>query len=111
MVAVDHPLAVRVREALPAPRVREVRMFGGLAFMLDERMLVCVDRGDGLLVRVSPARDAALSTHHDAGRMRMGSKELGEGWILVSPDGVASDEGLAFWLDEALNHHDEARAD
>lgn len=105
MVAADHPLAVRVREALPAPRVREVRMFGGLAFMLDDRMLVCVDRGDGLLVRVSPERDAELAARPVAGRMRMGAKELGTGWILVSPAGVADDDGLSFWLDEALDHH------
>lgn len=105
-VSADHPLAVRVRAALPAPRVREVRMFGGLAFTLDERMVVCVDRGDGLLVRVAPARDDELMRRPGAGRMTMGAKQLGPGWILVAPEALADDAGLAFWLDEALDHHD-----
>jgi hypothetical protein len=104
MVAANHPLAERVRSALPAPRVREVKMFGGLAFMLDDRMLVCVDRGGGLLVRVSPERDPGLMARPGAGRMRMGAKELDAGWILVGADAL-DDDGLRFWLDEALHHH------
>jgi hypothetical protein len=108
MGTIDPVLAARVRDALPAPRVREVKMFGGLAFMLDERMVVCVDRGGGLLVRVSPERDADLMTRPHAGRMRMGTKELDRGWILVDAEGVRDDDGLAFWLDQALDHHDAA---
>lgn len=107
-VAADHPLAMRVRAALPAPRVREVRMFGGLAFLLDERMVVCVDRGGGMLVRVSPDRDAELMRRPGAGRMTMGAKELGTGWILVDPEALADDAELALWLDEALYHHEAA---
>lgn len=98
-------LAERVRDALPAPRVREVRMFGGLAFMLDDRMVVCVDRGGGLLVRVAPDRDADLITRPGAGRLRMGTKQLDAGWILVDADALADDAEFAFWLDEALDHH------
>ena len=101
----NSPLAERVREALPAPRVREVKMFGGLAFMLDDRMVVCVDRGGGLLVRVSPDRDAELMERPGTGRMSMGSKQLDSGWILVDAAALADDEGFAFWLDEALDFH------
>ncbi|BDI22473.1 hypothetical protein L3i23_12490 [Herbiconiux sp. L3-i23] len=95
---------------LPADRVREVSMFGGRAFMLDERMLVCVDRGDGLLVRVSPERDGELMTRPGAGRMTMGSKQLEDGWILVDAEAVADHAGLTFWVQEALRYHAEARA-
>ena len=96
-------LAERVREALPAPRVREQRMFGGLAFMLDDRLLVCVQRGDALLVRVDRARDAELMTRPGTGRLRMGSKELSDGWILVDAATLQSDDEFAFWLGEALD--------
>jgi hypothetical protein len=80
-------LAERVREALPASRVREQRMFGGLAFMLDDRLLVCVQRENALLVRVARTRDAELMARPGTGRLRMGAKQLDAGWILV--DGAA----------------------
>lgn len=97
--------AERVREALPAERVREVRMFGGLAFMLDERMVACVQRDGALLVRVAVDRDAELMMRPGAGRLRMGTRQLDSGWILVDVDALADDAGLVFWLDAALAHH------
>jgi hypothetical protein len=47
----------RVRAALADRRpVREVRMFGGRCFMVDERLVVGVDKNGDLLVRADPAR-------------------------------------------------------
>jgi hypothetical protein len=100
-------LADRVRACLPASGLREVRMFGGIAFLREDRMLVCVARDGGLLVRVAPARDADLMTRPGTGRLRMGSKQLDTGWILVDPSAL-DDAGLGFWLDEALVFHADA---
>jgi hypothetical protein len=98
-------LAERVREALPASRVREQRMFGGLAFMLDDRLLVCVQRENALLVRVARTRDAELMARPGTGRLRMGAKQLDDGWILVDGAALQSDAEVAFWLGEALDQH------
>jgi TfoX/Sxy family transcriptional regulator of competence genes len=51
-VAIDEKLAAHVRQALTdASTLREVKMFGGLGFMLNGNMVAaCSDRG--LLVRV-----------------------------------------------------------
>ena len=100
-------LAVRIRAALPGGRaVREVSMFGGLSFMVDDSMVVAAGRDGGLLVRVLPGRYEELLTVPGARPAVMGSKHrpMGPGWISVAPDGLATDEQLAFWTQVGLEH-------
>lgn len=100
-------LAERVRHALSARSPREVKMFGGLAFMVDDRMVVCVSGGGGaLLARVEPEREPELLTRPGAKRAEMGKgRSMGEGWITICEDALDSDEDLRFWLDAALDFH------
>ena len=109
----DAALADRVRHALPGGRaVREVKMFGGLAFMVDEKMAACVSAGGGaLLVRVSRARDAEYLQVAGAHRAEMGAgRSMGEGWIAVDGDALATDEDLRFWVDAVLTFNAEQTA-
>jgi len=104
----DAQLADRVRRALPdRDHVREVQMFGGLAFMLDDRMVVCVSGGGGdLLVRVAPEQDAELVTRPGARRAEMGAgRSMGEGWIAVDERSLESGDDLQHWIDAALDFH------
>lgn len=101
-------IADRVRRALSErDHVREVKMFGGLAFMLDDRMVVCVSGGGSdLLVRVSPERDAELVTKPGAKRAEMGrDRSMGEGWITVEERALESDDDLRYWMDVSLDFH------
>jgi TfoX/Sxy family transcriptional regulator of competence genes len=112
-MAHDAELADRVRTALPDGRdVREVKMFGGLAFMLDEKMVVCVSGGGGaLLVRVSGSRDAEYLQVAGARRAEMGAgRSMGEGWITVDQEALADDGDLRFWIDAALQYNAELTA-
>lgn len=107
----DVELADRVRRALSGrDHVREIRMFGGLAVMVDERMVVCVGAGGGdLLVRVAPERDAELVGRSGARRAEMGKdRSMGVGWITVDETALHSDDDLRLWLDDALGFHDQA---
>jgi len=64
-VAYNGELVDRVRDALAAqPSVREVKMFGGLSFMVNEKMVVSVRGGGGLLVRAGP-RQSRVSAGQD----------------------------------------------
>jgi TfoX/Sxy family transcriptional regulator of competence genes len=112
-VAYDAELADRVRGALPQEKsVREVAMFGGLAFMVDEKMVVCVSAGGGaLLVRVSRDRDAEHLEVPGARRAEMGARSMGEGWIAVDGDALADDRALTSWLDAALAYNAELTAE
>ena len=100
-------LAARVRAALPQEgEVREVSMFGGLSFMLDDRMVVSVHRDGSLLVRVDPDRSAELLCLPDARPAVMGAERpMGPGWITVTADGLSTDQQLTDWIGVALQHH------
>lgn len=104
-MAYDAVLAERVRTALADRRdVREVRMFGGLAFMVGEKMAACVSAGGGaLLARVSRDRDAGYLRVPGARRAEMGAgRSMGEGWIAVDREALTGDDDLRFWIDAVL---------
>lgn len=85
--------------------VRERRMFGGVSFMVDERMVVSA-RGDGsLLVRLDPARNAEfLARGARSAEMGVG-RDMGPSWLSVPAVALVADTELSFWLDAALAHH------
>lgn len=104
----DTDLAARVRAALPdRGAVREVAMFGGLAFLVEDRMVVCVSTGGGdLLVRVARERDPELVTRPGARRAEMGAgRTMGEGWIAVDRSALGTERDLQDWVDAALELH------
>ena len=106
-MAVDVELADRVRRALAdRPSLREVRMFGGLAFMVDERMVVCVRSDRDLLVRAAPERADELLARPGARPAEMGAgRPMGRSWTSVSQDALTTDEDLRAWIDAALDFH------
>lgn len=100
-------LVDRVRRLLAShATVREVKMFGGLSFMVDEKMVVCA-RGEGdLLVRVDPDRADELLTVDGARTSEMGAgRPMSANWITVTADALATDTGLGFWVGEALQYN------
>lgn len=102
-MAYDEALAERIRTVL-ADRddVREQKMFGGIAFMVGERMAVGVIRED-LMVRVGPeAHDEALERPHTR-PMDFSGRPM-RGMVYVAPAGVARDEDLARWVRDAAAH-------
>ena len=106
MTAEREVLADRVRAALPRDRpVREVSMFGGLSFMVDDSMVVAARRDGELLVRIDPARYDALLSVPGAKPAVMGTDHpMGPGWITVSRDGLTTDKELAFWTQVGLEY-------
>jgi TfoX/Sxy family transcriptional regulator of competence genes len=106
-MAYSTEFADRIRTALAGTSpVREVTMFGGLAFMVNDAMVACVRGDGGLLVRADPARADELLEREGARHAEMGSgRRMGEGWITVDDEVVATDDGLGFWLDVALEHN------
>lgn len=79
-------------------------MFGGLSFLVDEKMVVSVRGQGGLLVRCDPTLIDQLLSRDGATWAEMSGKPMKEGWIAVAPDALG-DDALAFWLDEALSYN------
>ena len=103
-------LLYRVRDALEVtPAVREVNMFGGRAFMVNEKMLVSVASDGNLLVRVGPERSDELLALSGARQAEMGAgRSMGKGWITVAEQAVATDDALDFWISVAAEYNDTA---
>ncbi|WP_188543652.1 TfoX/Sxy family protein [Rhodococcoides trifolii] len=107
-MAYDDELVERVRDALSyQKRLRELKMFGGKGFIVNDTMACCVGVGrDALLVRVDSERDAEYLKIDGARRADLGDDQsTGEGWITVEDKAVATDEGLKFWVDAALEYN------
>lgn len=98
-MAYDELLAERVRERLAdVPGVTDRRMFGGLAFLVEGHMTVCV-AGDDLMVRVGRDDSERALTEPGAGPMEMKGRPMA-GWVLV--DGAhLDDEALDGWIARA----------
>ena len=97
-------LVARLRGLLAdEPAVREVSMFGGRAFMVNEKMAVHASKDGDLLVRVDVADDAKFSEVPGASPAEISpGRAMGAGWIRASAASVADDEQLRFWLHAAL---------
>ena len=83
-MADDQELAASVRAALAGTSViREVRMFGGIGFMLNGNLVAAVSRR-GLLLRVGKDRQAEALAQSGARPMVMRGRTM-EGYIYVDP--------------------------
>lgn len=106
-MAENRELADRVRATLATPLpVREVKMFGGLSFMVNERMVVSVMRDGDLLVRADPERAAELLATEGVQPAEMGAgRPMKGGWIAVGAEAIATQEDLDFWISVALEYN------
>ncbi|MBA3303596.1 MAG: TfoX/Sxy family protein [Acidimicrobiia bacterium] len=98
-MAYDEDLADRIRALLAdEPDVVELRMFGGLAFLVGGHMAVAASGQDGLMVRVDPAASEELVATTAAVPMEMRGKPM-KGWLRVDVDGLRTEPELAEWVD------------
>lgn len=104
-MAYDEVLASRIGEMLAddpdhAPDITEKKMFGGLAFLVRDHMVVAASREGGLLVRCDKA-DIDDHLANGAERMVMGGREM-SGWLFIDAAAVAEDGDLARWIEVGL---------
>jgi TfoX/Sxy family transcriptional regulator of competence genes len=93
-------LADRVRQLFASHRdVREVSMFGGLSFMVDERLAVAAGRGGDLLVRVGAADYDRLVERGAVPALMRNGRAMGRGWLTVPSARIADDAELAGWVE------------
>jgi hypothetical protein len=97
-VAYDEDLAHRIRALLgDEDGVGEMRMFGGLAFLIGGHMAVAVSGQGGLMVRVDPAQTDALLARSHARPFEMRGRAM-KGWLRVDDEGVRTKRQLEPWV-------------
>jgi TfoX/Sxy family transcriptional regulator of competence genes len=93
-------ISAAVRAALAGTRsLREVKMFGGIGFMLNGNMVAAASRR-GLLLRVGKERQHEVLARPGARPMEMRGRVM-EGYVYVDPPAL-TDGGIEAWLRPAL---------
>lgn len=98
----EQELAASVRAALAgAGDIREVRMFGGIGFMLNGNLVAAASRR-GLLLRVGKDRQAEALAEPGARPMVMRGRTM-QGYIYVDPPALNM-HAVRNWLRLAVDH-------
>lgn len=112
-MAYSEYLADRVRQRLiKSHSVTEMKMMGGLIFMVNEKMCIGVDRDrklevDRLMVRVGKSAYENLLKRNGCREMDFTGKAM-KGFLFVYPEGFDLEEDLDFWINKALEFNKEA---
>lgn len=102
-------LAQRIRDNLPTVLpVKEIKMMGGLTFMVDGKMCVGV-LGDDLMVRLDPREYESALARKGCRKMDFTGRPM-RGFVFIGPEGTASDDELRFWLKQALSYNKTAKS-
>ncbi|MFX0555250.1 TfoX/Sxy family protein [Maribacter sp. CXY002] len=100
-------LADRVRQRLKGKgHLEEKKMMGGLVFMVNGKMCVCVDmdkrtQEDRLMVRVGKLKYEQLLQRPGGRKMDATGKPM-RGFLFIDPVGFDSEKDMDFWITKAL---------
>jgi hypothetical protein len=101
-VSYDEVLAARIRALVgDEDGVRELRMFGGLAFLVHGHMAVAASGQGGVMIRVGPADSDRLVEESPARLVVMRGRPM-PGWLRVDAESVAEDGELAAWVERGV---------
>jgi len=107
IMAYSERLAEKVRNALVGVRkVAEKKMFGGIAFMVNGKMCVGVDKED-LMIRCDPGMTDELLERKGVRIFDLTGKPM-KGWLLVGPEGTSNKKDFDNWMDVALKSNKKA---
>ena len=109
-MAYNEKLADRVREiiALTHKNVEEKRMFGGLCFMVNDKMCVGVEQ-ERLMVRLDPARYDEVMEKEGCKPMDFTGKVM-KGYVFVDIEALNTRKKLEYWIELALAYNKVAKA-
>ena len=103
-MAYDEELARRIRELLAGDKdVTEMKMFGGLAFLVGGNMAIAASGQGGAMVRVDPADAQRLVETTNAEMMVMRGKSM-TGWLRVSAGSIDTKANLTEWVQRGTGY-------
>lgn len=101
-MAYNEKLADRTREiiSLTHKNVEEKKMFGGLCFMVNDKMCVGVEK-NRLMVRLDPAKYDEVMEKEGCQPMDFTGKIM-KGFVFVDEDALTTKKKLEYWVKLAL---------
>jgi TfoX/Sxy family transcriptional regulator of competence genes len=109
-MAYNEKLADRVREiiSLTHKNITEKKMFGGLCFMVNDKMCVGVE-SERLMVRLDPARYEEVMEKDGCRPMDFTGKVM-KGYVFVDIDSLNTKKKLEYWMGLALEYNKTAKS-
>ncbi|MFD0794130.1 TfoX/Sxy family protein [Mucilaginibacter litoreus] len=108
-MAYDENLADKVRESLVhLPDVYEKAMFGGLCFMVDGKMCICV-RNTELMCRVGTDEAETALERNGARQMVHGGRTM-KGYVYVEDTGHTKPSDFNYWINACLKYNKVAKS-
>ena len=106
----DQKLADRVRERIAESHtnVEEKKMFGGLCFMVNDKMCVGVEK-ERLMLRIDPDKYDQLMEREGCSPMDFTGKPM-KGFLFVDRNVLRTKKQLDYWMDLALEYNKTAKA-
>jgi len=110
IMAYNVKLADRTREliAITDKKTEEKAMFGGLCFMVDDKMCIGVEK-DRLMVRLDPSKYEEVIQKPGCQPMNFTGKIM-KGFVFVDQDAVNTKKQLEYWVRLALEYNQIAKA-
>ena len=103
----NEAIAEKIRKALTGTKkLTEKKMFGGIAFMVNDKMCMGVDKDD-IMLRCDPGQMEELLSKKGARPFDLTGKPM-KGWLLVSPEGTKSKKDFDFWAQVAVEANKKA---
>jgi TfoX/Sxy family transcriptional regulator of competence genes len=104
-MAYNEKLADRVREiiAITHKNIEEKAMFGGLCFMVNDKMCVGVEK-ERLMVRFDPANYDEVMEKEGCKPMDFTGKIM-KGYVFVDIDALNTKKKLEYWMKLALDYN------
>ena len=103
-------LADRIRGSLKenSASFEEKKMFGGICFMVDDKMCVGIIK-DELMVRIDPEKQDEFLLEKGCRIMDFAKRPMA-GYLYVSPDGIDLDSDLDKWVIRCLEFNPKAKS-
>ncbi|HEY3251023.1 MAG TPA: TfoX/Sxy family protein [Ignavibacteria bacterium] len=102
-MAYNERLAERISKLLkPQKGVVEKKMFGGIAYMLKDKMFVGIVKDDLMIRSLDEKFDEMLKKPH-AREMDFAGRPM-RGFLYVSPGGIKTDKQLQSWIDVGIEY-------
>jgi TfoX/Sxy family transcriptional regulator of competence genes len=106
-MAYNEKLADRIRTALSGTKnLKEKKMFGGIVFMVNDKMCLGVDKDD-IMLRCEPEQTDELLTKKGARPFDLSGKPM-KGWLLISSEATSSKKDFDFWVKTAIEANKKA---
>ena len=104
-MAYNEKLADRVREiiAVTHKNVEEKAMFGGLCFMVNDKMCVGVEK-ERMMVRLDPEKYEDVINKEGVKPMDFTGKVM-KGYVFVDADALNTKKKLEYWMNLALEYN------